>query len=132
MMSKGPLPSAHLDLLERPIMGQLTTVDPQGRPQVAPIRFLYNGTYLQLNVPGGTVELEHMRQNRSVALSVIDPENPARYLELRGHVIMFELFKTLTFVNQLAQKYTGADVTGGHAGEERYRITIAIDSWTAA
>lgn len=131
-MPRGPLPSTHLDLLERPIMGQLATVDAQRRPQVNPVWFLYNGTYLQLSVRGDTVKLENMRQNRSVALSVIDPDNPYRYLEIRGHVLLFELFKTLTFVNQLAQKYTGADFTDGQFGEERYRVTIAIDSWTAA
>ncbi len=131
-MPKGPLPPTHLDLLERPVLGNLATVDSRGRPQVNPVWFLYDGTRLLLSVTGETAKLRNMRANHWVALSVVDPDAPMRYLELRGQVISFELFKTLTFVNQLAQKYTGADFTGGHAGEERYKVTISIASWTAS
>ena len=131
-MPRGPLPSTHFDLLERPIMGQLATVDTQARPQINPVWFLYNGKHLLISVKGDTQKLRNMRQNRWVALAVIDPDEPFRYLELRGRVVMFELFTTLAFVNQLSQKYTGEDFTGGHAGEERYRITIAIESWSSA
>ena len=51
-------------------------------------------------------------------------------LELRGEVVDFTLFTDLTFVNRLARKYTGADFRSGIAGEERYRITIRVDTWT--
>ncbi len=131
-MPRGPLPSTHLDLLERPLMGHLATVDSTGRPQVNPVWFLYDGKRILLSIKGDTAKLRNLRENRWAALSVLDPDRPFRYLELRGHAILFELFTTLTFVNQLAQKYTGAAFTGGHAGEERYRVTIAIDSWTSA
>jgi hypothetical protein len=83
-------------------------------------------------VKGETVKLRNMRANHWVALSILDPANPFRYLEVRGKVISFELFKTLTFVDQLSQKYTGANFTSGHAGEERYKVTISIESWTAS
>lgn len=131
-MPRGPLPSTHLDLLDRPVMGQLATVDAQGRPQVNPVWFLYNQKHIQFSVKGDTQKLRNMRANKWVALSMLDPDSQFRYLEVRGRVVMVELFKTLTFVNQLAQKYTGEPFTGGHFGEERYRITIAIDSWSAA
>ena len=131
-MPKGPMPSSHLDLLERPVMGQLATVDANGHPQVNPVWFLFDGKHLLLGVKGGTAKLRNMRNNHWIALSVIDPDDPYRYLELRGRVISFELYKTLTFVNLLARKYTGADFTGGVAGEERYKITTVIESWTAS
>jgi hypothetical protein len=40
------------------------------------------------------------------------------------------LFETLDWVNHLARKYTGADFTGGVAGEPRYKVAIRIDAWT--
>ncbi len=131
-MPTGQLPTSHLDLLERPVVGHLATVDANGRPQVNPVWFLFDGQRLLLSVKGGTAKLRNMRGNHQVAISVVDPDNPFRYLELRGRVISFELYKTLTFVNLLAQKYTGADFTDGHAGEERYKVTISIESWTAS
>jgi PPOX class probable F420-dependent enzyme len=131
-MPIGPLPSTHLDLLERPILGHLSTVDAAGHPQVNPVWFLFDGQRLLLSVKAATGKLRNMRDNHWVALSIVDPDDPFRYVELRGRVISFELYKTLTFVNLLAQKYTGADFTGGHAGEERYKVTISIESWTAS
>lgn len=131
-MPRGPLPATYLDLLERPLIGHLATVDGKGHPQVNPVWFLYDGTRLLLSVKGETTKLRNMRGNHWIALSVVDPDSSYRYLELRGKVISFELYKTLTFVNQLSQKYTGADFTGGHAGEERYKVTISIEGWSAS
>ena len=63
-------------------------------------------------------------------IDMIDPARPDRYVEVRGEVVGFELFETLTWVNQLARTYTGADFTGGVDGEPRYKVTIRIDGWT--
>jgi hypothetical protein len=63
-------------------------------------------------------------------MSISDPAHPDRYLEVRGEVVDFELYDTLTWVNQLARKYTGADYTKGTDGEHRYKVTIRINAWT--
>lgn len=131
-MPRSPLPVSHADLLEAPVMGQLATVDAKGHPQVNPVWFLYDGRHLLFSIKPETVKFRNLQSNHWLALSILDPEDSFRYLELRGRVIVFELFKTLTFVNQLAQKYTGADYTNGYVGEERYKVTVEIDSWTAA
>jgi hypothetical protein len=71
------------------------------------------------------------RKRRNIGISgFLDLTQPQRYLEIRGEVIEFELYLDLTFVNQLARKYTGADYTRGFAGEERYKLTIQVNSWT--
>jgi PPOX class probable F420-dependent enzyme len=129
---KGLLPETHLDLLEAPVLGHLATVDPLGHPQVNPVWFLYDGRHLLFSIRPETSKFRNLQANHWMALSVLDPDDPYRYLELRGRAIAFELYKTLTFVNLLAQKYTGADFTGGYPGQERYKITVEIVSWTAA
>ena len=63
-------------------------------------------------------------------MSVSDLSRPDRYVEMRGTVVAFELFDSLTWVNQLARKYTGADFPGGTEGEPRHKVTIRVDSWT--
>ncbi len=131
-MPKGPVPASHLDLLESPVLGQLATVDEQNRPQVNPVWFLWDGERLLLSVKPATAKYRNLRNNPAAALSILDPHDSFRYLELRGSVVEFERYTTLAFVNQLAHKYTGADFTGGHDGEERYKITVQVDSWTAA
>jgi hypothetical protein len=72
----------------------------------------------------------NLRDNPHVAISFSDLTRPDRYVELRGTVVEFELFDNLSWVNQLAHKYTGADFTHGKDGEHRYKVTIQVDSWT--
>lgn len=131
-MPLGPLPESHLDLLRSPILGHLATIDPRGRPQVNPVWFLWTDDKLLLSIKPETVKFRNLRANPSAALSIVDPKDTFRYVELRGSAIDFELYTTLDFVNLLARKYTGGDFTGGRDGEERYKVTIQVNSWTAA
>lgn len=131
-MPKGPLPESHLDLLRSPILGHLATIDPRSRPQVNPVWFLWSDDQLLLSIKPETIKFRNLRANPSAALSIVDPKDTFRYVELRGSAIDFELYTTLDFVNLLARKYTGGDFTGGRNGEERYKVTIQVNSWTAA
>ena len=131
-MPKGPLPVSHLDLLESRVLGQLATVDSHQRPQVNPVWFLWDEDRLLLSIKPETAKFRNLRKNPAASLSILDPKNSFRYLELRGRAVDLQLYTTLEFVNRLAQKYTGDDFTGGYDGEERYKVSIEIDSWTSA
>jgi PPOX class probable F420-dependent enzyme len=130
LMPAGRPPDRFLDLLDSPVIGHIATVGPGGKPQVNPVWFLSDGEHVWLSVKAGTAKLRNLRANPFVALSIGDPAKPTRYVELRGHVSNLELFTTLDWVNVLARKYTGADFAGGTDGEERYKVTISVDSWT--
>lgn len=130
-MPKGAVPDRYRDILESTTLGQLATIDPNGRPQVNPVWFLWDGEHVLLSVKADTGKYRNMRANPNVAISFLDPTRPDRYLEIRGSATEFELFDTVTWVNQLARKYTGADFTGGADGEHRYKVSIRVDSWTA-
>src|SRR5688572_12783333 len=129
-MPKGPVPDRYRDILASTTLGHLATVDPHGRPQVNPVWFIADGGRVLLSVRPATAKYRNMRANPNVAISFSDPARPDRYLEIRGSVIGFELFEDLSWVNHLARKYTGADYTRGYPGEERYKVTVRIDSWT--
>lgn len=130
-MPRGPVPESYRDILESTTMAHLATIDRHGHPQVNPIWFLWDGERVTFSVLADTVKYKNMRANPHVALSFLDSGNPGRYVEIRGEVISFELYLDLSFVNQLARKYTGADFTYGRAGQERYKITVTPISWTA-
>ena len=130
-MPKGPLPERFRDLLESKALGHLATIDPNGRPQVNPVWFIWDSERILLSVKPETNKYRNLRANPNVAISFSDPKRPERYLEIRGAVVEFELFDNLSWVNQLALKYTRANFTHGTEGEHRYKVTIRIDSWTA-
>ncbi len=92
--------------------------------------FLWDSEYVLLSVKPETRKYRNLRRDPHVAISVLDPARSDRYIELRGEVIAFELYEDLTFVNQLARKYTGVDFQHGYPGEHRYKLTLRINSWT--
>jgi len=129
-MPKGQVPAQFHDILQSTTFGHLATVDEQGRPNVNPVWFLWDGEYILLSVRPVTKKYKNLRNDPHIAISMLDPENPYHYVEIRGEVVNWELYTTLDFVNLLAQKYTGANYTRGYVGEERYKVTIRVNSWT--
>jgi PPOX class probable F420-dependent enzyme len=129
-MPKGPVPERFHDILESTVLGHLATVDAQGNPRVNPVWFLWDGEHILLSVKPDTQKYRNLRRDPHVAISFLDAARPQRYLEIRGEVVEFELYEDLTFVNQLARKYTGVDFQHGYAGEHRYKLTIRVDAWS--
>ena len=129
-MPQGQVPARFHDLLESTTLGHLATVDARGRPQVNPVWFLWDGEHVLLSLRASAQKYKNLRRDPHLAISFLDPTRPERYVEIRGEVVEWGLYLDLTFVNQLARKYTGADYTRGHAGEERYKVTVRVNSWT--
>lgn len=130
-MPSGTPPERYRDLWEGAALGHLATIGADGHPQVNPVWFIADGAHVYLSVKADTVKLRNLRAHPFVAISIADPANPMRYLELRGEAVRFELYDTLEWVNHLARKYTGADFPGGETGEHRYKVTIRVAAWTA-
>jgi PPOX class probable F420-dependent enzyme len=129
-MPTGPVPERFRDILESTSLGHLATTDEQGQPQVNPVWFIWDGEHVLLSIRPVTRKYKNLRRDPRLAISFLDPAQPMRYVEIRGEVVEWELFEDLTFVNRLAQKYTGADYTRGYPGEHRYKVTIRVSSWT--
>lgn len=129
-MPKGPVPERFRDLLQSKVLGHLATIGASGRPQVNPVWFISDGSEILLSIKPETAKYRNLRANPAVAMSILDPERQFRYVEMRGEVVAFELFENLSWVNQLALKYTSAEYTGGVDGEQRYKVTVRVDDWT--
>jgi PPOX class probable F420-dependent enzyme len=129
-MPQPPIPSEFDVLLASKALAHLATIDADGKPNVNPVWFLWDGTSVLLSVLEETGKYRNLRANPRVALSISNPDEPMRYLEIRGEVTAFELYEDLTFVNQLALKFTGTEYTRGQAGQRRYKLTIHVDRWT--
>jgi hypothetical protein len=50
-----------------------------------------------------------MKRDPRVSLSVTDPTNPYRYMEIRGKVVDISVDENCAVIDKLAKKYTGRD-----------------------
>ncbi|BBX01021.1 PPOX class F420-dependent enzyme [Mycolicibacterium moriokaense] len=80
------VPEGYESLLERPLYGHLATVRPDGTPQVNAMWFTWDGERLRFTHTTKRQKYRNIKANPAVAMSVIDPDNPYRYLEVRGVV----------------------------------------------
>lgn len=118
------IPESHLDLLVRPLYGHFATVRPGGGPQVNPMWFLWDGENLRLTNTTTRYKYRNVTANPQVALSVVDPGQPYRYLEVRGTVTSIEPDPEGSFFQVLADRYGLA--MDGPPGDVADRVVYVI------
>ena len=99
------IPAGYEDLLTRPLFGHFATVRPDGNPAVTPMWFSWDGEVLRFTHTTRRAKLRNIEHNRHVALSVLDPDEPYRYLQARGEVESVEPDPTGAFYLELAVRY---------------------------
>lgn len=104
-----PIPEKYKDLFDKKAFANLATVMPDGRPQVTPVWVDYDGNYVLVNSARGRQKDKNMKRNASVALSILDPDNPYRYLEVRGNVAEITEEGADQHIDKMAKKYMGVD-----------------------
>jgi PPOX class probable F420-dependent enzyme len=109
------VPRAFLDLFEKRAFAHLATLMPDGRPQVTPVWCEYDGENVVINTARGRQKDKNLRRDPRVSLSLQDPENPYRYLEVRGRVAAVTEQGADAHIDKLAKKYMGVDRYPGHA-----------------
>ncbi|MCO6449737.1 MAG: PPOX class F420-dependent oxidoreductase [Caldilineales bacterium] len=130
-MSK--IPDNYLDLTTRKTFADFVTLMPDGSPQVSPLWWDYDGEYVIVNTAVGRLKDKNVRRDNRVALSVIDPDNPYRYLLMRGRVVEITTEGADAVIDRLARKYMGVDVFPYHTdAETRVTYKVALDHVTAS
>lgn len=81
------IPEAYHDLFRRRAFAHLATIMPDGSPQVTPVWVDFDGTHILINTTRGLVKDRNMTARPQVAVTIMDPDNPYRYLAVRGRVV---------------------------------------------
>jgi len=125
------IPTAYMDLvLEKKALAHLATVMPDGSPQNTPVWFDYADGKIRVNSALGRVKVRNMQLGSKVALSILDPDNPDRYVQLRGTVTNVRQDDVAAaHIDQLAFKYMGLDKNPyAKAGQVRVMFEISVFS----
>jgi PPOX class probable F420-dependent enzyme len=104
------IPEKYLDLVQqKKAFANLATTMPDGSPQVTPVWFDFNNGTIRVNTAKGRVKARNMKEGSSVALAIMDPDEPYRYLQVRGKVRKVTESGADDHIDSLAKKYLGKD-----------------------
>jgi PPOX class probable F420-dependent enzyme len=106
----GQIPASHLDLIECPPVAALTTFMPDGYPQTSVVWCDFDGEYVRVNTMRGFAKERNMRRDPRVTLLCYDPNEPLRYLEVRGTVVEMTEVGAAEHLDNLASKYVGRPI----------------------
>ncbi|RPJ27734.1 MAG: PPOX class F420-dependent oxidoreductase [Chloroflexi bacterium] len=100
-------PKDFLDLLtdDSKALLYLATVMPDGSPQVTPVWFNSDGDYIVINTNEGRTKDRNMKTRPKVAMTIQDPNDPYRYLGMRGEVVSYTREGADEHINWLSLKY---------------------------
>jgi PPOX class probable F420-dependent enzyme len=104
------IPEKYLDLFgSKKAFANLATIMPDGSPQVTPIWFDTNGDRIRINTARGRVKARNMKVGSKVAIAILDPDNPYRYVQVRGPIVNETENGADAHIDSLAKKYLGQD-----------------------
>lgn len=118
------IPASHRDLLERPLYAHLATIRPDGTPQVNPMWFTWDGEYLYFTNTRTRQKYVNVTAHPAVAISVNDPDQPYRYLEVRGVVERIDDDSSGAIFAALAERY--GLTMDGPPGDVADRVTYVV------
>ncbi len=104
------IPADFRDLLTKKGFAHLATLMPDGRPQVSPVWFDFQAGCVRINSAKGRLKDKNMRRDARVALSIQDPDNAYRYIEIRGRIVEITEKGADAHIDALAKKYLGLDI----------------------
>jgi PPOX class probable F420-dependent enzyme len=120
------IPDTHLDVFESESFAHLSTLMPDGTPHVTPVWVDHeNGEYVLVNSARGRQKVENVERDPRVGLSVTDPEDPYRYVSVRGEAELVDE-GAAEHIDELARRYMDVDEYPHHGEESGPRVVVRI------
>ncbi|MCG5441637.1 PPOX class F420-dependent oxidoreductase [Micromonospora sp. NIE79] len=120
------LPDDLLTLLREPSTCFVTTLMPDGSPQLTQTWVDTDGTHVLINTVETHQKTRNVRRDPRVAVAISDPQKPGRYHEVRGRVVRTSTEGAAEHIDQLAQRYLGGPYPW-FGGRDQIRIILTIE-----
>ncbi|HSC75799.1 MAG TPA: PPOX class F420-dependent oxidoreductase [Pseudomonadales bacterium] len=118
------IPESHYDIVKGNNYAQVAMVMPNGSLANNVVAFVWDGEFVRFSTLKARQKYKNLAGDQRVALCIVDPANPWRYLEIRGNVEISE-DTDRSFINSIAQKYMKQDVYPfDQPGDERITFTV--------
>lgn len=120
------IPETHRDILDKNGLAFTATLGPGGEPQCTPVWYEWDGEELLFSTTRDRQKCRNLERDPRIALSITDPENALRMLEIRGVVRAIDPDPDRAFVNRMMKRYTGQDeYPWDPPGAERVIVRVA-------
>ena len=126
------IPDSHRDILEKKGFAHVATIGPDGEPHSSPVWYDWDGEHFLFSQTKTRQKYRYVQRDPRVAVSITDPDNPYRYLEIRGTVEGIDDDEGNAFINAMAKKYIDQDVyPWPQPGDERVVVKVRPDHTTS-
>lgn len=112
--------------LEKPNFAVLATLSSSGRVQATPVWFVQANGEILINTSAGRSKLRNMQANPRVTLTIVDRENPYRYVQIQGRVVKFDKENGAKDIDRLSQRYHGRPYQYPPTDNPKNRISVHI------
>jgi PPOX class probable F420-dependent enzyme len=99
------IPQSYRDLFDKKAFAHIATIGADGTPQVTPVWTIWDGEFLRFTTTTDRQKGRNASARPHVALSINDPDQPYRYLEVRGTVERLDPDPEGVFFDVLAKRY---------------------------
>jgi PPOX class probable F420-dependent enzyme len=124
-------PEKDADILEQKAFAHVATIGPHGEPQNTPVWFDWDGERFLFSQTHDKQKMKNIERDPRVAISIQDPDDPYRRIEIRGRVAKVEPDPDRRFINALNKTYTGEDeYTHDPPGTERLIVQVEPEHFT--
>ncbi|MFD5824142.1 PPOX class F420-dependent oxidoreductase [Lentzea sp. NPDC060358] len=122
------LPADLVEVLHAKAICFVTTLMPDGSPQISQTWAGTDGEHVLINTVDTHQKTRNLRRDPRIALGIADPQAPSRYWALRGSVVDVTTDGAREHIDELSQKYLGRPYPGFGGGEQqRVLLTVKVD-----
>lgn len=124
------VPSEYRRLLDAPLYGHLGTIRPDDTVQVNPMWFEFDGEHLRFTHTNYRQKYRNLQHNPAMSLSIIDPDDPFRYLEVAGRLVDVIPDPEGAFYVRLQNRYGNPSTRPPRDKEDRVILVMSIERAT--
>jgi PPOX class probable F420-dependent enzyme len=121
------IPADYIRLVENPNYGHLGTIRPDDTAQVNPMWYLFDGETIRFTHTTKRGKYRNLQHNPSMSLAISDPDDPFRYLEVRGSLQQVIPDPEGAFYVVLGKRYGNAEQQPPKDSPDRVILVMSID-----
>jgi PPOX class probable F420-dependent enzyme len=121
------LPDGFVEMMRKPNPCFVTTLMPDGSPQMTETWVDTDGEHILINTVQSHLKVKNVARDPRVAVAVCDASNPSSYYAIRGRVVKSTTEGGEAHIEKLAQRYTGAPYAW-YGGRDQVRVIWTIEA----